>query len=202
MRLAKKKTMRTWQIRSNVMKTKKNADVPMLYNNICKSPPRTERPAAASLKPYDTAAPLLLVDEALELLPVDVDDPRELASAVVLQMKVPWMTFPVPASAWKPLQSIWAVDWMLKPPLTLTRAGKLGVVKFPEKSMAPPTVVKAGKLMEPRAVLLAIWSAPPTVLRRGIEMLANLALATKAKEPWPVAVEPTEVKLGAAMEDM
>jgi len=91
---------------------------------------------------------------------------------------------------------------MLKPPLTLVRAGSSGVEKFPEKSMAPPTVVKAGKLMPVRAVLLAIWSAPPTVLRRGMEMLASLPLATKAKDPAPVAVLPTEVKLGAAMSVM
>jgi hypothetical protein len=50
--------------------------------------------------------------------------------------------------------------------------------------------------------LLAIWSAPPTVFKRGMEMLESLALATKAKDPCPLAVEPTEVKLGAAMLDM
>lgn len=61
----------------------------MLYNNIDKSPPITERPAAASLIPYDAAAPLVFVADAAEPVPVDVEDPRELASAVVLQMKVP-----------------------------------------------------------------------------------------------------------------
>jgi len=179
----KERTMITSQIRSKVMKTQENANVPMLYNNICRSPPITERPAAASLRPYDAAAPLLLVEEALDEVPVVVEDPRVLASAVVLQMKTPWMTFPPWASAEKPLQSIWAVDWTLKPPLTLTRAGKDGVEKFPEKSMAPPTVVKSGKAMESRSVLLAIWKAPPTVLRSGIEMLASFPLATKANEP-------------------
>ncbi len=80
----------------------------MLYNNICKSPPRTEIPAATSLKLYDAAAPLLLVADALEL--DDVEEPIELASAVVLQVKVPWITLPLPASDWKPLQSICCSD--------------------------------------------------------------------------------------------
>lgn len=85
----------------------------------------------------------------------------------------------------------------MKPPLTLVRAGSSGVEKFPEKSMAPPTIDNAGKAMPSRAVLLATWLAPPTVASRGMEMLASLPLATKANEPWPVAVLPTEVKLGA-----
>lgn len=61
----------------------------MLYNNICKSPPMTERPATASLIPYETAAPLLLVDEADDPDPVVDEEPRVVASAVVLQMYVP-----------------------------------------------------------------------------------------------------------------
>lgn len=36
------------------------------------------------------------------------------------------------------------------------------VLKFPEKSMAPPTNDRAGKEMASRAELLAIWLAPPT----------------------------------------
>lgn len=83
---------------------------------------------------------------------------------------------------------------MLKPPLTRLRAGSEGVEKFPEKSMAPPTVARSGKEMLPRAELLAIRSPPPTVFKRGMEMLVNFALATKDKEP-----EVTEVKLGAEM---
>ncbi len=77
----------------------------MLYSNIDNRPPITERPATASLTPYDTAAPLLLVDDALELEPVVVPvmDP---AFAEVSQMKVPWMTLPLPASDLKPVQSI------------------------------------------------------------------------------------------------
>lgn len=76
------------------------------------------------------------------------------------------------------------------------------VVKFPEKSMAPPTDVKDAKLMASRAVLLAIWSAPPTLLKAGNVMLASLPLATMAKLPTPVAKLPTEVKFGAAMLSM
>jgi len=63
--------------------------------------------------------------------------------------------------------------------------------------MAPPTYCKSGKLMAWRAVLLAIWFAPPTETRIGIEMLARAVLSTNAKLPEPVAFEPTEVKLGA-----
>jgi hypothetical protein len=47
----------------------------MLYNNICKRPPMTERPAAASLMPNDAAAPLLEV--ALALLPEAVPVPSD-----------------------------------------------------------------------------------------------------------------------------
>jgi len=89
----------------------KNADVPMLYSNICKRPPTTERPATASLTPKEAAAPLLDVALALDPLLVpdeedDVPEVREVASAVVLQVKVPWMTLLTPASDWNPLQSI------------------------------------------------------------------------------------------------
>jgi len=91
---------------------------------------------------------------------------------------------------------------MLKPPLTSSSFGNSGVVKFPEKSMAPATEVNAGKAMACRAVLLAIWSAPPTLFKAGKEMLASLALATIAKLPTPVAKLPTEVKFGAAMLSM
>jgi hypothetical protein len=63
-------------IRSKVTETgRKNADVPMLYNNICKRPPMTERPAAASLTPNDAAAPLLEVE--LALLPDAVPVPSD-----------------------------------------------------------------------------------------------------------------------------
>ena len=83
--------MRTWLIRSKVMETEENANVPMLYSNICNSPPTTERPTAASLKPYDAAAPLVDVELALEPVPVLVVEPsREVASFVaLLQTKVP-----------------------------------------------------------------------------------------------------------------
>lgn len=64
----------------------------MLYNNICKSPPTTDRPATISLIPYDAAAPFVLVALALEPVPVpvvDEDPSRVLVVSVVLQMKVP-----------------------------------------------------------------------------------------------------------------
>jgi len=41
-------------------------------------------------------------------------------------------------------------------PFTLLRAERLGVVKLPERSTAPPTFFKTGKLIVWRAVLLAI----------------------------------------------
>jgi len=166
----------------------KNADVPMLYSNICKRPPNTERPATASLTPNEAAAPLLWVALGLDplLVPDDgVPEVREVASAVVLQVKVPWMTLLTPASDENPLQSIDCSLWMLKLPLTMVSAGRAGVVKFPEKSMAPPTVDRALKLMPDKAVLLAIWSAPPTEERAGMEMFVNAALATNARLPVP-----------------
>ncbi len=54
---------------------------------------------------------MLDVALALELLLVpddddDVPEVSEVASAVVLQVKVPWMTLLTPASDWNPLQSI------------------------------------------------------------------------------------------------
>ena len=57
------------------------------------------------------------------------------------------------------------------------------VEKFPEKSMAPPTVERDGRSIPVRAELLAIWTAPATLLRRGREMLASLELATNATPP-------------------
>lgn len=71
------------------------------------------------------------------------------------------------------------------------------VVKFPEKSMAPPTYCRDGKLMAWRLVLLAIWLAPPMVFKRGMEMLVNLTLFTKARLPTLLDIDPTAVRLGA-----
>jgi len=99
----------------------KNADVPMLYNNICRRPPTNETPARASFTPNDAAAPLECVEEALPEVPVLVPVPVTplVASGVVKQVKRPWMM--LPCSALKPEQSILVVDCMLKPPLTLLR---------------------------------------------------------------------------------
>lgn len=51
----------------------------------------TEKPATASLTPNDTAAPLLEVAEEDDpvAVPLVVDPPREVASAVVLHVNVP-----------------------------------------------------------------------------------------------------------------
>jgi len=118
----------------------------MLYNNICMNPPTSPRPATASLTPKETAAPLLL--DGFELEPVPVMVPlglRVVGSLVVEHCSFPWTTLPL--NLLKPLQSIWAVLSMFKAPTTLLISGKLGVVKFPVRSTAPPTVVKTGKLM-------------------------------------------------------
>lgn len=62
----------------------------MLYNNSCNSPPMTEKPAMVSLTPNEAAAPLLEVGEEDDEVEVPVlVPPREVASAVVLQVNVP-----------------------------------------------------------------------------------------------------------------
>jgi len=83
----------------------------MLYNNNCTRPARTERPITASLIPYAAAAFFFLPVEvgSEELLVPVPDDPTPLfASAVVLQVKVPWITLFF--MLWKVVQSIVAVD--------------------------------------------------------------------------------------------
>lgn len=72
------------------------------------------------------------------------------------------------------------------------------MVKFPAKSMAPPTVVRAGKLMVCRAVLLAIWLAPAMDLSRGKVTFLTPALPLKVKLPNWAPRSPTVVRLGAA----
>ena len=86
----------------------------------------TDRPAAASLTPKEGAAPL---EVELELDPVDVPVPME--PTVVwspLQVNFPWITPEAEASDWKPLQLMLCWDSTLKPPFTLPRAGRLGLV--------------------------------------------------------------------------
>jgi hypothetical protein len=138
-------------------------------------PPTTETPARAELTPYETAA-ALDVELALADPELVADPTPDLASAVVMQVYLPRITWAFDFwadSLSKVEQSIWAVDWILKPPETRVREGKRGVEKFPEKSMAPPTVERDGRSIPARAELLAIWTAPATVLRRGREMLAS-----------------------------
>jgi len=167
----------------------------MLYNNICIKLPTRPRPTTVSLTPYEAAAPLVPVE--VELDPVLVAVPVPLARPVglavsPLQTFVPWM-----ALLGTLLQSRVAVLSMLEPPRTTVRPERSTEEKFPVKSMAPSTVVSFENEMESRAELLAIWTAPPTDVRRGMEMLARFGLATKAKLPVLLPVLPTVVKFGA-----
>jgi hypothetical protein len=99
----------------------------MLYNNICRRPPMTDRPAAASLTPKEAAAPLEEVE--LALVPVEVPVPsEETVLRSPLQKNFPWITPEAEASDWKPLQLMVCWDSTLKPPFTLPRAGRLGLV--------------------------------------------------------------------------
>lgn len=102
-----KKKRRTQLIRSKC-NGKRNANVPMLYNNICKMPPTTERPVMASLTPYEPAS-FFLVAVGLELPPLEVPlGPRVVGSSVAdTHFSFPWTT--LPANLSKPEQSIWDV---------------------------------------------------------------------------------------------
>jgi hypothetical protein len=98
----------------------------MLYNNICKRPPMTERPAAASLTPKETAAPLLEVEDAP--VPVVVPVPSdETLFKLPSQINFPWITPDAEASALNLVQSIDCLLSTLKPPFTLPRAGRFGL---------------------------------------------------------------------------
>jgi hypothetical protein len=74
------------------------------------------------LIPYDTAAPLLLVELGLDPVPVVVPL-RVLGVDVVSQVYCPWITLLLPCSFAKAAHENWAVLWRLKAPLTLVRAG-------------------------------------------------------------------------------
>jgi len=82
----------------------------------------------------------------------------------------------------------------VKPPTTLVRTGRFGVVKFPVKNMAPPTLVKDGKEMFIRALLLAMLFAPAMDLSNGKEKLVRDGLPAKVRLP---PLVPIAVKLGA-----
>jgi hypothetical protein len=63
----------------------------MIYRNICMMPPMTDRPATASLTPYETAAPLLF--DAVGLDPVEVPlGSRDSGLSVDLQVSDPRTT--------------------------------------------------------------------------------------------------------------
>lgn len=109
---------------------KEKRQCPIVYNNICNSPPTTDRPATASLTPYETAALLLLVALALELelVLVPVPDGRVCGlDWLPSHVYVPWMTLLAPCSLSKVLQSRGAVLSRLKPPSTLVRAERSGL---------------------------------------------------------------------------
>lgn len=74
------------------------------------------------------------------------------------------------------------------------------VVKFPAKSMAPPTKVRAGKAMVVRSVLLAISLAPAMEVRAGKVRFLTPGLPTKVKLPSPILLFPMLVRLGATSE--
>jgi hypothetical protein len=89
----------------------------MFYNNICIKLPTRPRPTTVSLTPYETAAPLVLVE--VELTPVLVLVPLAMPvglAVLPLQTFVPWM-----ALLGTLLQSRAAVLSMLEPPRTTVR---------------------------------------------------------------------------------
>jgi len=120
---------------------RKNPKVSMLYKSIRNRPPTTETPRRASFTPYETAAPLLVVDDP-ELLEV-LDPLPDLTSAVVTQENLPWMSLLL-CKAVNGEQSMSSEDLMVAPPLTSESFGALGVKKDPSQSIAPPTCVSAG----------------------------------------------------------
>jgi len=89
----------------------------------------TDRPAAASLIPYETAAPLDEVELAEPPVPLEVAVPMEVGVLVCPQLNFPWIALPIPDSAWNTLHPavISSVDWTLKPPLTLLSFGISGL---------------------------------------------------------------------------
>jgi len=120
----------------------------MLYNNICMIPPTTDRPATASLIPNAVGPAALLLDDDGLPVPVTVPLGLRVAGSLVAgtQAYCPSIS-PLDLSFWKAEQSISDVLCILKAPATFETAGREGVVKFPDISTAPPTVVKSAKLM-------------------------------------------------------
>jgi len=167
----------------------------MLYNNICMKAPTTLRPATASLTPI-VPAELFLVLVELDEEPVAVLVPM-LVGLATLPLQLFFPSIALSSVIELQLEVISAVLSMLEPPETTVRPLRETDEKFPVKSMAPPTVVSVSKAIPSKAVLLAIWKAPPTVFRPGMVMLVRLGFATKAKLPVLPPVFPTLVKFGA-----
>ncbi len=66
--------------------------------------------------------------------------------------------------------------------------------KFPDMLIAPVVFKDEKPSIVNKALLLAIVTPPPTVVKAGKEMLVNSALAIRARSP------PTAVRLGAMTE--
>jgi len=112
----------------------------MLYTKRPNSPPITDKPMAArESRVYEpAAAPLLFEELGLEeedvLLPPMVVGSFTLPSQVFFPWIMPWLLKLLIA-----VQSISAVLWTFTAPTTLVRPDKSGVVKFPDRSIAPAT---------------------------------------------------------------
>jgi len=85
---------------------------------------------------------------------------------------------------------------MLKAPWLSLRAGRETWEKFPYISVAPPTVVRAGKTMVVNRVLFWIWRPPVIDFKESIVTLVKRVLVLMARVP------PTEVRFGAVRPEM
>jgi hypothetical protein len=107
-----------------------------IYNKKLNKAPRADIPTTASLAPK-AIAPLVGFDDpdGLVLVPVPVPlaevPSADLASEVTVQVNLPWMTL---LSFWKPVQSIWDLDCMLKAPRTLLSFGSSGLENISQTS--------------------------------------------------------------------
>ncbi len=107
---------------------KENADVPMLYSNICtKAPTRADRPTIAGISTLETAAaPLVPLGDALEPVPV----PGVLWTLVLLEaQKYEPLMIDLSLSVLKGSQLIFPELCMLKVPLQSARAGRVALYR-------------------------------------------------------------------------